>query len=182
MVSVMCMAMPHLSAPAPTDEQQKPPSGPGVYVAWGMENGCWTCVYVGESKLISRRVADRPELDGARLTFLCTDMRDRKAREAFFIGLLNPRLNGQSSVNCDPHWGARQYAELIWKETVSQGARSKTGSAFQGHVAMRCFLREKVIRAAWKRFQKDGKLVINNNFAVLGSGSRVRGLARITTV
>ena len=67
----------------------------GVYVSW---NDDGTPYYVGESKNVPERVTgSRPEIGERRIGVLRCDEHDRKRLECFFIGLLNPPGNSQST-------------------------------------------------------------------------------------
>ncbi len=67
----------------------------GVYVSW---NDDGTPFYVGESKNVPERVnGSRPEIGERRIGVLRCDEHDRKRLECFFIGLLNPPGNSQST-------------------------------------------------------------------------------------
>lgn len=151
------------------------PNRPGVYFAWIETEYAWECVYVGESRCLCRRLANRPELEGATITYLLVNEDDRKRCECFYIGLLDPRLNCQSTANVKPNKGARRHLDLIWEKTRERGFMNYVtyGKAYDTHVAKECFLKLKVVRAAWKMLQKEGVLTINNSSALINSWNRL---------
>jgi hypothetical protein len=77
------------------DEIKKLPAFSGVYVAW---NDDGTVHYVGESTNVPSRVSRaRPEIGDRRIGFVACPPQDRKRIECFFIGILDPPGNSQST-------------------------------------------------------------------------------------
>lgn len=68
----------------------------GVYFAFNSDGSCH---YVGESLDVTKRVSrNRPELAGRRISFIRCRAHDRKRIECYYIGLLDPPGNAQSTV------------------------------------------------------------------------------------
>jgi hypothetical protein len=71
-----------------------PPDCAGLYFVY--EGG--ECVYVGESVNLRQRMSGHPHVNKHRnVGFMQCSANQRRRLEAFFIGLLDPRLNSQSS-------------------------------------------------------------------------------------
>ena len=85
---------------APTEtfdvcEVKKMDSFPGVYFSFNSDG---TCHYVGEATSVPRRVSkSRPEIGDRRIGIIKCQAHERKLIESYFIGLLDPPGNCQST-------------------------------------------------------------------------------------
>jgi hypothetical protein len=81
-------------------EVRRMPSFSGVYLAYGDDG---VCHYVGESKDVTARVGEsRPEISGRRIAVVPCDPIARKRIECYYIGLLDPPGNSQSTRRGKP--------------------------------------------------------------------------------
>jgi hypothetical protein len=133
-------------------------SSPGVYVAWAMLCDSWRCVYVGESRNLRKRLSKRPELDGTTLGIHLCERRERKRIECFFIALLNPRMNGQSTTRADHHLCWQEYADDVWDATKCRSGVVVPCSL--DSVSKATYLTQDCVLACWKHLQKEGWLRI----------------------
>jgi hypothetical protein len=140
------------------------PHAAGVYVAWDYRHGGVMPVYVGESKCLRRRLAERPELAGTKLGLVECLPAKRKLYESLLIGWLNPRLNAASTWHMDPHHAAERFESILWEECVAS-AMKHNGTAMLNEVALRSYVRIPVVRSAWRRFQRKELLVIQDKRA-----------------
>lgn len=91
---------PRLPAPPPpfytVDEVKRMENFCGVYLAYNSDGSCH---YVGESKKVPERVSEsgRDEIGDRRIGIVRCDMHQRKRIEAYYIGILDPPGNGESS-------------------------------------------------------------------------------------
>lgn len=161
----------------PIEDAQSLPPQAGVYVAWGdcRLNDKPEPVYVGESKGIRKRLADRPELCGTRIVAHYCKPEDRKCLEAFLIAVLDPPLNGASSYGLNPIKAANEFLPAIWNATVEE-AKSRDGSAILKRVALRCYQRERAVRLAWRKLQKIERLAILNGRAIVRTYTPLKSL------
>lgn len=90
---------------------QNIPSASGVYFVWENKQ----VVYVGESVDLRRRLAAGHEhFKGDRkVSFVVCDTRQRRRLEAFYIGLLDPSLNKESTARC-PAFTSRKQRRDTW--------------------------------------------------------------------
>ena len=133
-------------------------SSPGVYVAWAKLSGKWRCVYVGESRNLRARLSKRPELEGTTLGIHYCDRRDRKIVECFFIALLNPRMNGQSTTRTDHHLCWQRHGDEVWEATKQRAG--VVVPAMVRDVARATYLTDDCVIACWKHLQKKELLRI----------------------
>jgi len=71
------------------------PAFSGIYVAW---NDDGSAHYVGESQDVPSRVSSsRPEIASRRIGVYKCEASERKRIECYFIGILNPAGNSQST-------------------------------------------------------------------------------------
>lgn len=86
------------------------PSFSGVYLAYGDDG---VCHYVGESRDVTGRVGEsRPEIAGRRLAVIPCAPSERKRIECYYIGLLDPPGNSQSTRRGKPvQWSPDEFAE-----------------------------------------------------------------------
>jgi hypothetical protein len=86
---------------APTEtftvsEVRKMKSFSGVYFAF---NNDGSCHYVGEAIDVTSRVSkSRPEIGERRIGIICCEAEHRKRIESYFIGVLDPPGNSQSTI------------------------------------------------------------------------------------
>lgn len=88
----------------------KAPRCPGVYFIYDGDQ----IVYVGESICVGNRLANHPHATSRRLaSVIRCDTLQRKRLEAFYIGLLNPRLNRESTSRCQAVFSAASTKSLV---------------------------------------------------------------------
>lgn len=82
------------------------PNRPGVYFFW--EGGF--VIYVGESVNLKKRLCGHEhKSDTRRVSFIECDKSQRRRLEAFYIGVLDPVLNSEST--CDAKWSTGPQGE-----------------------------------------------------------------------
>jgi hypothetical protein len=107
-----------------------PPESAGVYFVY--ESG--ECVYVGESVNLRKRISGHPHVKGDRkVGFMLCSPHERKRFEAFYIGLLDPKLNSQSSryQSAARRKPQRAIVDSHYMDTVSRRMAARRRSVFR---------------------------------------------------
>ena len=94
----------------PSSDAAKAPRCPGVYFIYEGDE----IVYVGESICVGDRLANHPHATHFRLASVITcEKIQRKRLESFYIGLINPRLNRESTSRCQTVYSAPSAKSLV---------------------------------------------------------------------
>lgn len=160
----------------PIYETKRIPDAAGVYFAYKEDrNSGWECVYVGESKRMRGRLANRPELTGLTLGFVVCEPRERKRLESLYIAALNPKMNSQSSQCQGPASADLDVCELVYEETESLISERKKERVHYKTVARQAHMRQSMVKAAWKMLAGNGRLEVYGDFAAIPNAQRFPG-------